>query len=86
MRLRNLFFNRVKIIREFGKAQLIKTPDGKWELRGGTTSDHTAAKEWISLFLHEAVVEKAKSSGAESVTAAGLAINTVPQRQAQGIF
>jgi hypothetical protein len=55
MKLRN-FFNRVKVIREFGNAQLIKTPDGKWELRGGSKSDHVEAKEWILMFLHEAVV------------------------------
>jgi hypothetical protein len=55
MKLRHLF-SPVKVIAQFGNAQLIKTQDGKWELRGGSTSDHTAAKEWISLFLHEAVV------------------------------
>jgi hypothetical protein len=57
MKLRNLFFNQVNVIAQFGNAQLIKTPDGKWELRGGSTSDHIEAKEWISMFLHEAVVE-----------------------------
>jgi len=56
MKLRNLFFNRVKVIARFGDAILIKTRDGKWELHGGSKSDHTDVKEWISLFRHEVVV------------------------------
>ena len=39
-----------------GGARLVKHLDGKIELIGGTPADHTAAKEWISLFLHDAVV------------------------------
>jgi hypothetical protein len=40
----------------FGEARLIKHLDGKLEVIGGSPADHTAAKEWISLFLHNAVV------------------------------
>jgi hypothetical protein len=43
------------IIASFGQAQLVQKAGGQWELRGGSTSDLTAAKEWISLFHHEAV-------------------------------
>ncbi len=40
----------------FGEARLVKKFDGKIELIGGSSEDRTAAKEWISLFLHEAVI------------------------------
>lgn len=39
----------------FGQARLLSRMDGRVELRGGTESDRTEAKEWISLFLHDAV-------------------------------
>ena len=44
------------IIATFGDAQLVRHTSGQYELRGGAATDHTSAKEWISLFLHEAVV------------------------------
>lgn len=40
----------------FGDARLVKKLDGKLELRGGSPGDRSAAKEWCSLFLHEAAV------------------------------
>ena len=43
----------------FGQARLVKKLDGKLELVGGTREDRTAAREWISLFFHEAVVTEA---------------------------
>src|SRR6266545_7485025 len=45
----------IQTITTFGQAQLIRRVDGRLELCGGSRSDHTAAKEWISLFMHEAV-------------------------------
>ena len=44
-----------KVIAVFGEAELVKSADGRFELRGGTRADYIAAQEWISLFLHEAV-------------------------------
>lgn len=44
-----------RVIAIFGRARLVKTPDGHYELRGGTPEDRSGATEWISLFLHEAV-------------------------------
>ncbi len=38
----------------FGKARLVKKFSGQIELIGGTADDRTAAREWVSLFLHEA--------------------------------
>lgn len=40
----------------FGNAQLIRDAEGKMELRGGSKDDRSEAREWISLFMHEAVV------------------------------
>jgi hypothetical protein len=45
-----------EVVAIFGQAQLIRYLDGKVELKGGTKEDRLAAKEWISLFWHEAVV------------------------------
>ena len=49
-----------RLITTFGQAKLVVTPDGSVELRGGHTHDRAAAKEWISLFMHEAVPRFAK--------------------------
>jgi len=58
MRLRHLFpeGREGEVIACFGDARLIKTLEGHWELRGGSQDDHREAKEWISLFMHEVVV------------------------------
>jgi hypothetical protein len=45
-----------KLIARFGQAALIKQPDGTWQLKGGSREDRLSAREWISLFQHEAVV------------------------------
>ena len=44
-----------RLIATFGTAQLYTNTDGHLELAGGTREDITAAKEWMSLFMHEAV-------------------------------
>ena len=48
-------------IATFGEAQLVKQLDGKLELIGGSSESRTAAKEWVSLFLHEAVITVASN-------------------------
>jgi len=45
-----------ELITQFGGAMLVKTREGKFELQGGSADNRTEAKEWMSLFLHEAVV------------------------------
>ncbi len=45
-----------ELVRSFGAAHLLRHASGHWELRGGTRSDRLEAREWISLFCHEAVV------------------------------
>jgi len=41
---------------QFGQAKLIQTGEGKLELKGATKAEQTEAKEFISLFMHEAVL------------------------------
>jgi hypothetical protein len=47
-----------EVVAVFGEAKLVRRLDGKAELRGGTDHDRLAAKEWIALFWHEALMEK----------------------------
>ena len=59
MNIEHIFQNILsegEVIAYFGKARLVKRLDCKFELRGGSPEDLSAAKEWISLFMHEAVL------------------------------
>ena len=40
----------------FGAARLVKRLTGRIELLGGSPDDRAAAREWCSLFLHEAIL------------------------------
>jgi len=50
-----LFRDEGDLIALFGNARLVKRLNGKFELLGGNDADRAEAKEWCSLFLHEAV-------------------------------
>ena len=52
-----------EVVAYFGQARLIKRLDCKFELRGGSLDDQSAAKEWISFFMHEAVLVAPGSLG-----------------------
>jgi hypothetical protein len=43
------------LIASFGQARLFNRADGHVELWGGSDADRTEAKEWLSLFMHDAV-------------------------------
>jgi hypothetical protein len=62
MKLRHLVesarANEGKLVAQFGGAALIRLRNGKWQLKGGSRNDRLSAQEWISLFLHEAVVTR----------------------------
>ena len=45
----------LNVLAVFGAARLVKLGCSRLELRGGSQTDQVAAKEWISLFMHEAV-------------------------------
>jgi hypothetical protein len=40
----------------FGESDLVRTSGADYELRNASADDRTAAKEWISIFMHEAVL------------------------------
>ena len=46
------------LIATFGAAALIKKPEGGYALAGGSFDDRIEAQEWISLFMHEAVLRE----------------------------
>lgn len=43
-----------RLLARFGAAHLVKRFDGQVELRGGNREERQDAREWLSLFLHEA--------------------------------
>jgi hypothetical protein len=47
-----------EVIASWGEAKLIQRLDGKLELKGGSKEEHGEAKEWLSLFWHEALVRE----------------------------
>lgn len=47
-----------EVVATFGRARLLRSAEGRYELRGGSATDQADACEWISLFLHEAVVDR----------------------------
>jgi hypothetical protein len=63
MRFRNWnyfpeFEDEGEVIASFGQAKLVKSLDGRYELRGGSKDDRLEAREWISMFCHEVVVRE----------------------------
>jgi hypothetical protein len=63
-----LGWNRERVVTWFGTAALIRRPDRSYELRGGTADDEAAAREWVALFLHEAVLARRETPGRAVVT------------------
>lgn len=55
-RLVYLCRGRGKRIANWGDAELLHQLNGRYELRGGSPEERQAAREWISMFMHEAVV------------------------------
>ena len=43
------------VVALFGAAKLVRVRGSKYELRDASEDEMTAAKEWVSLFMHEAV-------------------------------
>jgi hypothetical protein len=52
------FRDEGEMIASWGQARLIKYLDGKLELKGGSKEDRIEAREWISMFLTDAVVRE----------------------------
>lgn len=45
-----------EVVASWGEARLVKSSDGKLERKEGLKEEHVEAREWISMFRHEAVV------------------------------
>ena len=43
--------DHIELIASFGQATLVRTMDFKYELRGGSEEDRSAAEEWVSRFF-----------------------------------
>ena len=52
------FKDEGELIASWGGAKLVKRLDGKLELVGGSKEEVGDAREWLSLFWHEAVVRE----------------------------
>jgi hypothetical protein len=48
-----------RVVASFGRANLVRTTGCNYELRGASDDELTAAKEWVSMFMHEAVLSAA---------------------------
>ena len=46
------------VMGSWGEARLVEYMDGKLVLKGGSKEDRIAAREWISMFLNNAVVRE----------------------------
>lgn len=52
------FKDEGEVMASWGEARLIEYLDGKLVLKGGSKEDRIAAREWISMFLNDAVVRE----------------------------
>jgi len=52
------FKDEGEVIAAWGEARLIKYLDDKLELKGGSNEDRIEAREWISMFLNDAVRQR----------------------------
>jgi hypothetical protein len=52
------FKDEGEVMASWGEAQLIKYLNGKLVLKGGSKEDRIEAREWISMFLNDAVVRE----------------------------
>jgi hypothetical protein len=52
------FKDEGELIASWGEARLIKYLDGKLVLKGGLKEDRLEVREWISMFLNDAVVRE----------------------------
>gem|GEM_PF-2106182 len=48
--------NELRVVACFGEANLVTSGGADYELRNASAEDCTAAKEWVSIFMHEAVI------------------------------
>ena len=52
--------DRTHTVMLFGQAKLVQTAEGKLQLKGATKDEKTEAIEYVSLFMHDAVLSFAE--------------------------
>ena len=52
------FKDEGEVMASWGEARLIKYLDGRLVFKGGSKEDRIAAREWISMFLNNAVLRE----------------------------
>jgi hypothetical protein len=57
MKLKNLIPIQNEVVAHFGEAKIVKTPDGKYKLVGGSDQDHSDAQDWVAMFCPEIALE-----------------------------
>jgi hypothetical protein len=50
-----LLEGEIEVLAEFGRSRVVRLRNGRLEIRGGNPSERAEAKEWTSLFCHEAL-------------------------------
>ena len=45
----------LETVATFGQTRVVRLRSGRLEIRGGNSGDRAAAKEWTSIFCHEAL-------------------------------
>jgi hypothetical protein len=64
MRLKHLWLQQEteqQVLAIFGEARLVRTLDGRLELRGGSHRDREEAQEWIERFMRPAASQVDRS-------------------------
>jgi hypothetical protein len=54
--LESLCLDHGETLARFGEARLVKDLSGKIELLGGSPDDRREARQWCSMFMHEAII------------------------------
>jgi hypothetical protein len=57
---------KLRVVASFGRASLVRIAGSNYELRDAAVGDLTAAKEWVSLFMHAAVICESSIPGGNS--------------------
>lgn len=66
MKLKNVILIQNEIMAHFGEAKIVKTPDAKHKLVGGSERDRDDALNWIALFCPEIALEIVPAEGCRS--------------------
>ena len=59
------------LVATFGGAKLVRTIQGRFELRGGTRNDLIEAREWAAMFMPEVTMQKKDGRRQARTPAAG---------------